>query len=243
METRRFWLVLAISLAACMFISAATQATTFTGKLSTGYDLSGPAVQDDIHGKLVGLPNCGWVSYSTNPTTLSWTVTKKADYWHYDYTLSAPIGDPSHIIIEASEPVSGEPGFTKGDIYNPSDPFESILVGWQAYSGNNQPNPGMPASIYGIKFEYGEWGLTARITFDSPRTPVWGDFYAKDGAPGGAVWNLGFIDADPSAPAASGSINHHILRPDTVIPEPSALLAFASGLVGTFGYFVRRRQQ
>lgn len=213
MEIRRFWLVLAVCLAVCIFASAATQAQTFTGKLSSGYDLSGPAVQDGAHGKLVGLPNCRWVSYSAFPTTISWTVTRKADSWHYDYTLQVPVADPSRIIVEASEPAPGEPSFTKDDIYNPSDPFDSIIVDWQEYSGNNQPHPGMPASVYGIRFEAGNWGLTARIQFDSPRAPVWGDFYAKDGSPGGAVWNLGFTDADPLAPAASGSINHHILRP------------------------------
>jgi hypothetical protein len=242
MEIRRFWLILAVSLAVCVFASAATQAQTFTGKLSTGYDLSGPAVQDGAHGKLVGYPDCAWVSYSANPSTVSWTVTKNAnDTWHYDYTLIVPIGEPSHIIIEASHPE-----FTAADLLNPSDPWGTIDVGWQQYSGNKPPNPGMPASIYGIKFEAGTWGLTARVQFDSPRTPVWGDFYAKDGRVEGiwnAVWNHGFSDPDPQLPASSGSINHHILRPDAIVPEPSAMFAFATGLVGVAGYLVRRRQQ
>ncbi|HOF18463.1 MAG TPA: PEP-CTERM sorting domain-containing protein, partial [Phycisphaerae bacterium] len=69
--------------------------------------------------------------------------------------------------------------------------------------------------------------------------------YNKDGS--GA--ELGFLDpngsdtnrddVDPSAPAANGSLNFHILVPDSVVPEPGTLSLLALGAAGLWN---RRRK-
>jgi hypothetical protein len=89
------------------------------------------------------------------------------------------------------------------------------------------------------------------VSFYSTRVPVWGDFYAKDGRDKSAgedspvaAWNAGFgvTDVDPTAPASSGSIDHHVLVPDSMlaIPEPASI---AVVLAGGVGVIVRRRRR
>ena len=81
---------------------------------------------------------------------------------------------------------------------------------------------------------------TCVINFYSDRVPVWGDFYAKGGRDS-YLYNAGYLAADPLAPAASGSLNNHILRPDSVvIPVPSAVLLSSIGL-GLAGWLQKRR--
>lgn len=162
------------------------------------------------------------------PTTIEWVVTQNGDHWTYSYTLTHPRGDTSHFILEVSA------SFTEADLQNASGDFTSTVLGdWSPGPGN----PHMPGDIHGIKFD-GAWGVVTRITFDSPRSPVWGDFYAKDGAATGfnTAWNEGFysddpqspIDTDPSDPPSDGSIDNHILVPDTV-PVQTEACCFPDG--------------
>ena len=92
---------------------------------------------------------------------------------------------------------------------------------------------------------YGSRTSTATLVTD--RAPVWGDFYAKDGGGNAedavAAWNTGFLDADPLDLPADGSINNHVLVPDTYttpVPEPGTLLLVGTGLTSA-GVWSRKR--
>jgi len=173
---------------------------------------------------------------SWTPITINWTVTENDDFtYHYSYDLTVTCNNLSHVILETST------DFTGADIYNLTGNYGCYIIGtFKPSSGS----PYMPTSVYGIKFD----GLATKklhIEFDSPRAPVWGDFYARDGS-GKYAWNTGFRnpDTDPTAPPRNGSEDYHILRPDTYgpIPEPGTFALVGLGLAG-FGFFRRRRQK
>jgi len=211
--------VLAISL--CF----ASPAAAFAGSLSSA-DLS-----------IYGTGN--WIM--TGPTQIEWSVFQNPDNsWHYSYLFSHPAGETSHFILETST------NFTRDDFLNPAGDYGSTDIGWHDQSPGN---PNLPSPIYGIKFD-DTWGLNSLFEFDSYRVPVWGDFYAKNGQAGGfgpnTAWNAGFgmADTDPIAPPADGTIENHILVPDTQlvpIPEPTTLLLVGAGLISAF--VVRRRHR
>jgi hypothetical protein len=118
----------------------------------------------------------------------------------------------------------------------------SVSVGEFRYGGED--NYGMPENLYGIKFD-STAGLTLQISFDSFRSPVWGDFYAKDGKTQGesnTAHNEGFtaLDTDPTVAASSGSVDYHILRPDTVVPEPSSFAGLGGLLLGSLPLLRRK---
>jgi hypothetical protein len=171
-------------------------------------------------------------SWDSSSTVFSWTVdnTTNAGLWTYNYTFTVPKKDISHFIIEVS-PTSVAGDFSAGifDIYNATSQGKS--------------NPNMPGEMTGLKFQPGN--LTLSASFTTTRAPVWGDFYAKDGKDGVDVtaWNTGFTssDSDPLGAAANGSIDYHILRPDTTtVPIPGTLALLMSGLAG-IGGFARRK--
>ena len=166
----------------------------------------------------------GWID--PGPTTIEWTVTENSDSsWHYEYTLTVPSSQKeiSHFIIEVSE------GFGDADIFNQTGPFSKSEI--MKHRAGSPGSPGLPDDIYGIKFD-DTTGTTLTIAFDSWRRPVWGDFYAKGGGrPPNEAWNIGFAgpDTDPLDLPAGGSIDNHILVPDTYIPEPATFLLLAFG--------------
>jgi hypothetical protein len=167
--------------------------------------------------------------WNSSSTTFEWKVEEVGTsngfiLWKYDYTFTVPKKNISHMIIEVS-PDAG-----------PSDFSAGLFDDYSATSQGNS-NPGMPSAMKGLKFQPGTVTLTA--SFTTTRAPVWGDFYAKDGQSSGewvTAWNTGFtnLDTDPLDAPANGSINHHILRPDTqqIVPIPGTVLLLGSGLAG-----------
>jgi len=174
----------------------------------------------------------GWDSASTR---FSWSVfdagVQNGDIlWQYDYLFVVPRKEISHMIIEVS------PGVSNNDFIILSGSSSGV----QVYGDEGKSNPNIPELMWGIKFEDGTLNLAA--SFQTTRSPVWGDFYAKDGEEDDikvTAWNTGFTagDIDPTDPPANGSVSYHILRPDTLaqVPEPSTVWLFSLGLIGLAG--------
>ncbi|OFX15082.1 MAG: hypothetical protein A2Z18_03065 [Armatimonadetes bacterium RBG_16_58_9] len=191
--------------------------------------LSGPPYSGSITSSTGEILGSGvWIDPGV--TVLDWSVTLNTDTsWHYAYTLSVPRGGVSHFILEVS------PTFTENDIIGTSGSFGYVVI--DTFSPG-PGNPNMPGDIYGIKFDEA-FGTTATFELDTYRSPVWGNFYSKDGNAGGAgmntAYNAGFGNPDPLAA--------RIMVPDTDtnIPEPSSLLAFLVGGTSLIGICIRRR--
>ncbi len=170
-----------------------------------------------------GLKGTGYWSYGVK---FEWVVTfmSTSDLWKYEYKLTVPRKYISNMIIEVS------------DLFNCSNVFCGTTPGYEigTYPTPGNSAPYIPDEIRGIKFE--ACNVTVfPVTIITDKSPVWGDFYAKNGYTCGVyntVYNLGFVnpDTDPYLPASNGSINYHILRPDTLIvndvPEPLSIIFF-----------------
>lgn len=181
-------------------------------------------------------------------TKLSWVVdnTTTPGMWHYSYTWTTTPdsagGGLSHIIIEVS-PNSALVDFSNlpsGTEFRSDDTPPKTT-----WSGSDSGNPGMPMSMAGLKISAGG-AVTYTFAFDSVRTPVWGDFYAKDGGGTGVnavyAYNQGYSLADPTAAPSDGTIDNKILRPDTkLVPDGGTTAALLGlGLVG-IGFLARRK--
>lgn len=110
--------------------------------------------------------------------TLSWSVSQlQSGLWQYDYDFNVNKKKLSHIDFQ----VSGN--FTANNI------FAGTTEGWELglWGDEGRSSPGIPGTIYGLKFDGG--GLLNSFTIVSDRAPMWGDFYAKDGKDGGD-WSM-----------------------------------------------------
>jgi hypothetical protein len=180
----------------------------------------------------------GWVSNPSKPVTFGWVVTQNDDLsWHYHYVFDTTgrQGTLSHLVLETS------PNLTAADISNATP---GIAAGDPRWYSEHNGNPDMPEQVFGIKFP-GTSSTVAIMDFDSVRAPMWGDFYAKDGAKGGRLWNAGFThpDVDPVALAQNGSVAYHVLVPDTTtsaVPVPGSFLLASAGM-GLISWVRRRR--
>lgn len=176
----------------------------------------GPSNSGDIWG------NGTWAADAS--TSMTWFVgfdTEK-DMWHYSYTFNVAKYDVSHFIIQVSD------NFDDNDLFNPSHNGPIVIGTYTIDNGN----PGMPGEIYGIKFDQTS-GTDLTVSFDSPREPMWGNFYAKDGSHGGAMWNSGLEDSETGK---------FVKVPDTVVPEPMTMLAACAILSPATLVFRRRKR-
>ena len=157
---------------------------------------------------------------------LTWTITLDdvLNVYHYKYEFERESGsdvEMSHFNIEVS------PTFEASDMLNPTGVVTSpglLAVG----SGNK----GMPADMsYAVKFD----SELDTYEFDSPKVPVWSDFFGKKG--NGGVYNIGFGTDPLGSPftnwvAAPDSVSGGITTVSTV-PLPGAVwmgLALLGGL-------------
>jgi hypothetical protein len=238
-------------------MSSFSQAASYTGSLV--YTPSYPADSGD--GLWVGPDGLQWENYTV---TMSWSVTDQGspfpNYpWQYTYEFKHSGTDAgfSHVIIESS------PSLTAEDIIG-LDGANISSVGQQTVLSGN---PNMPETFNGIRFDPYQSGVTDMMwTFYTDREPVWGDFYARCGGrlgginyaynfndsngsdPGGTLSGFVTGDIDPIAAASDGSVEFHILRPDTqVFDAPDSgpttwLIALVMGSLLSLGYRQRRRQ-
>lgn len=180
----------------------------------------------------------GTEQWDSASSTFSWEVTDNGDdTWHYKYELSVPSKDISHLTIEVSDV------FTIDDYVGNDNPE----LGWYGPGENGNSDFGIPGYVYGLKFNTTTDITTMVIEFDSPKDPVWGDFFAIDGKTPDAevyAYNEGFgaspnpfeDDDDPLDAPSNGSVDFHILVPDSdgppggpVIPAPAAALLATLG--------------
>jgi len=144
---------------------------------------------------------------------LEWTVSQDSSgLWHYQYTFDiAPDTKPavSHIIFEVSANLLVNE-ILNATMTDGAGNIASVSPTLGDFGPSGPSTPGIPGTLHGIKFERPE-SLTAGtkiiVSFDTFRSPVWGDFYAKGGAQAFA-YNKGFTnpDFDPSDPPSNGSL-------------------------------------
>ena len=181
-------------------------------------------IPDDLIGSLTvdggGLVAMG--DWNNSSTAVSWIVTNNTTYWTYEYTFTVREKALSHFILG----VSGN--FGLDDIWN-VDPDVLTPEEVREYGGEDDPdagsNPGIPGTIWGVKFENYDEDTTWIWSFDTLRNPVYQNFYAVDGKSGEEpypyAYNTGF----------DGSGTDFIVAPDTtIIPVPTAVLLGMLGL-------------
>jgi opacity protein-like surface antigen len=165
-----------------------------------------------------------WVN---NFSSISWNITLNGKWYHYEYTISASKPSVSHFVLEVSPTVTEEnfdslfKNFSGSTIEGPD------IITQKNYDGK---------SVYGIKFDWGTNENSITYSFDSLRSPIWGDFIVKGGQ--SLAYNTG-IGTDPT----SSPFTNWIATPDTVgVPEPGTLLLLGAGLLG-IGALRRARRQ
>lgn len=165
----------------------------------------------------------------------AWDIQQDtAGFYHYNYRLVAPDGEPpiGTFLLEVA------PSLTAGDIWGTTG---NVVV------GDFLPvdNPNMPSSVHAIGWLNVNKNRT-NFDFDCWKLPVWGDFYVKSGETvPSTAFNVGFTnpDTDPSNPPSDGTISYHILRvgPTEAVPDASTLLLALAGVLPAFAMARRRR--
>lgn len=203
-----------LALSAVAVISSSSSATLYSGDLTTA------------NGGLVG--KSAW----ENDSSIKWWVSETNQGWLYKYQLTMPRKDVSHFSIEVSD------CFTQNDIWGATVNGKTAQTFVDTYGpglhGNSDPT--IPGILFGVKLESEYYTTENVVEFYSSKAPVWGDFYAvggKNTTPANSLWNEGFKDwnnslpgfqdYDPIVAASNGSVQNHILRPDTMNHNPPAV--------------------
>jgi hypothetical protein len=212
-----------ITVISVIALTANVRALTLTGSITTASNT------------LIG--NAAWET----DTALSWVVdnTTNAGFWTYTYTFTNDLKDLSHAIIEVSE------NFTVDNI------VDNLTTG--GYEGpdnygSGMDNPGIPGTMWGVKWNTSSTTGTTIWTIVTDRAPMWGDFYAKDGKDG--IENVYAYNSkfgmDTDALISNGNAGGWVLVPDTatgVIPEPGTFMLLGTGLLGLIVYSWRRKKR
>lgn len=242
--------------AALLLCAATAMAVTYTGNLTT------------VDGGLTGSRQ--WNSNSQNiPTTLEWTVddTTTPGMWHYRYVFTVPVLNHPQTEIKYMD-VETSTNFTSSDLSNVVFGPETTLSIDKV--GTLRKDSAEPSQLTGIRVIHREAGEETEdgieghvfdVAFDSTRSPQWGDFFAR-GYSSNTIRNAGFTrtDVDPNAAPTDGSLQNHLLVPDTavvpidpvdpttppdpngpgVIPEPLTAILLGAALL-PLGRAIRRR--
>jgi hypothetical protein len=187
-------------------------------------------------------------TWASTTTEIAWTVeesTVDPALWHYEYTFTVPVKALSHIVIEVSETFKSD-DFVNLVTEGLNGPY---LLLWKAGTSGNEY---LPVDLYGLKFEGFDSAATSwTIAFDTRRAPMWGNFYAKDGAikdwttnPPTNVpiyaYNTDIrMNPDDFDRYAEYTDTFHMAVPDTRVPVPAAVLLGMLGL-GAAGLKLRR---
>ncbi len=178
-------------------------------------------------------------TYNGRNTSVAWSITSATGGYNYNYTVrTSGSPDISHFIIGLSSTCTGITSRTSTGCITilATDPVEDIEIsGASGFTAGGASNPGMPANLYGIKFDTDNDPKTFTVSFFSARIPVWQNFYMKGAGVGS--WNTGFT--------ATGT-SYYIAAPDTipmnVVPEPSTYAALAAAIGAVVAGARRRRR-
>lgn len=214
---------------------------TSAGQVGTAPNTPLASIGDYYYGTLSSSPGGGidgFGDWANGAFSLSYkAIWYSATQYKYEYTFTINKKDMSHWILGLSDNCTADciTGLTVTgtSAENPNGEIKTHTP----HDGNS--NPGMPADLYGIKWDIAGSGTgTFTFSFFSDRVPVFQNFYAKDGRGKFLQWtyayNTGF---------ASGM--SMLLAPDTkimsVVPEPHVYVALAPALLA-LAYVARRRK-
>jgi len=151
--------------------------------IAIGLTASVYAVPLDLYNDVLTYEGGGIVATADwdNPETgLSWNIFQvDPDLWRYEYVWQTGGSDVSHIVLELTE------GAIAADFSNWQYMYADVEsgspeFGWFSPNQGNS-NPGMPAAVYGLKLDIASDTDVFGFAFETWRTPVWGDVYAKGG--------------------------------------------------------------
>ncbi|WP_169978966.1 hypothetical protein [Tautonia rosea] len=194
-----------------------------------------------------------WEIVAVNSTTLKYT-----------YTITNQTGGNlgkalSNIIIQVTSPDEALAAGTTGFTYDNASTTNVGSVEVGTFVGGGGSTPGLPGTLYGIKFNTTGDPAQFTFSFETTKVPVWGSFYAKDGKSDQLeiyAMNQGLYGTDgtngSSRPGSGDDVRLWIATPNgenftpgpLPIPEPSSL-ALAIGCIAplaTIGVIRRRRQ-